>query len=59
MDELTVKGIRAATGLSQRKFAERYGIPRRTLEDWESGAHRCPDYVINLLARVAFEDEDE
>ena len=58
MDTPTIKSIRTATGLSQRKFAEKYGIPRRTLEDWESGAHHCPDYVVRLLARVAFEDDE-
>jgi len=52
MDNLTVKDIRAATGLSQRKFAEKYGIPRRTVENWEAGICRCPSYVLKLLEQA-------
>ncbi len=48
---LTIKDIRAATGLSQRAFADRYCIPLRTVEKWESGARQCPDYLRLLLAR--------
>lgn len=44
-----MKEIRALTGLSQVKFANKYGIPRRTYENWESGTARCPEYLINLL----------
>lgn len=53
MDTLpTIKEIRAHLGLSQVAFAERYGIPRRTLEDWER-LGRCPSYVVRLLAKDA------
>lgn len=44
-----IRAIRAATGLSQVRFAERYGIPRRTIENWESGVRTPPPYVINLI----------
>ena len=47
--ENKVKEIRAKTGLSQAKFAEMYGIPRRSLENWEAGSRVPPDYVIDLL----------
>ena len=51
-----IKDIRAASGLSQVKFAQRYGIPRRSIENWESGITECPSYVVNLLRRVVEED---
>lgn len=50
---LTIRDIRSATGLSQAAFAARYCIPRRTVENWESGARQCPDYLRLLLARDA------
>lgn len=50
---LSIKDIRAHTGLSQAAFASRYCIPRRTVEDWERGVSRCPDYLRLLLARDA------
>lgn len=50
---LTIRDIRAGTGLSQAAFAQRFCIPRRTVEDWEAGRRSCPDYVRLLLAEVA------
>ena len=49
---LTVKAIRAATGLSQAAFAQRFCIPRRTVENWEAGTNTCPVYVRLLLAQA-------
>lgn len=46
---MTIKEIRALTGLSQVRFAERYRIPRRTVENWESGVTAPPEYVLELL----------
>ncbi len=48
---LTIKDIRAHTGLSQAAFATRFCIPRRTVENWESGTSSCPDYLRLLLAQ--------
>lgn len=44
-----IKDIRASTHLSQAGFAERYNIPKRTIENWESGVSVPPTYVIELL----------
>lgn len=49
---VTVKEIRTRTGLSQAKFAEHFCIPRRTVENWESGVNSCPPYVLRLLDQV-------
>lgn len=49
---LTICDIRQHTGLSQAKFAIRFCIPRRSIEDWESGARKCPDYLRLLLAQT-------
>ena len=47
----TIRDIRAATGLSQVAFAQRYCIPRRTIEEWEAGRRKCPPYLRLLLAQ--------
>ena len=51
--------IVAKTGLSLAKFAERYEIPLRSVENWSGGQRTAPDYVIKLLARVVAEDFPE
>ena len=44
-----IKAIRASTGLSQKKFAEKTGVPARTILSWETGDRTPPAYVIPLL----------
>ena len=55
---MEIREIRQLTGLSQVKFAERYGIPRRTIEGWEAGERTPPDYVVKLLERAVKMDEN-
>jgi putative transcriptional regulator len=45
-----IKALRKSTGLTQKAFAELTGIPKRTIEQWESGRRNPPDYLIKLLA---------
>ena len=53
---MTIKEIRKRTGLSQAKFGEKYNIPKRTIEDWESEKRTPPEYVTALLERAVKED---
>ena len=45
----TLREVRKKIGLKQYKLAERYGIPVRSLQDWELGLRIPPDYILNLL----------
>lgn len=54
---MDIKELRKSTGLSQVKFAKKYGIPRRTVENWESGASTPPEYERALLARVIADEQ--
>lgn len=53
---MTIKELRSLTGLSQKVFSDKYEIPKRTIEDWESGKRTPPEYVISLLERAVKED---
>lgn len=46
---MSIKEIRAKTGLSQAAFAKRFCIPKRSIENWESGTRAAPDYLRLLL----------
>lgn len=46
---MTIKEIRKLTGLSQKGFAEKFNIPKRTIQEWEQERREPPDYVIELL----------
>lgn len=47
---MSIKDIRAASGLSRTAFAEHLCIPYRTVQDWELGARACPGYLRLLIA---------
>ena len=44
-----LKNIRNKFGLTQKEFSRFFNIPLRTIENWESGKRRPPDYVFNLI----------
>lgn len=59
---MEIREIRMMSGLSRAEFSRRYEIPVRTLENWEAGVRKCPEYVEKLLdrcVRMDFADEDE
>ena len=45
----TIKSIREQHNLTRKEFTELFKIPYRTLQDWELGNRKCPDYVIQLI----------
>jgi putative transcriptional regulator len=49
---IKLRRLRVTTELSQRKFAEKFNIPCRTIENWEEGITEPPDYVLELLTKV-------
>jgi len=49
---ITVKDIRTSTGLSQAAFCALHGIPKRTIENWESGIATPPPYIPLMLAQL-------
>lgn len=47
-----MKSFRLFTGLSQSKFAEYFGLPIRSLQEWEQGRRNPPEYLLELLKRI-------
>lgn len=50
-DPVDVKAIRERSGLTQEEFARRYGISRRSLQEWEQG-RRQPEGAVRSYLRV-------
>lgn len=53
---VSISELRSLAEISRPEFSRRYGVPIRTLEDWEAGRRTPPEYVISLLERVVKED---
>jgi len=55
---MTVKEFIKSTGLTQKQLSERFGIPRRTIEDWSRGVSKCPDYVVSMMKEILEKDKE-
>ena len=59
-DRISIAALRKETGLSQEKFSRKYGIPKRTLQNWElyerdpehKEARQAPPYVYSMLRTI-------
>ena len=47
--ENKIKAMRAASGMSQKQFSDYFNIPKRSIENWESGQRVPPEYVVELI----------
>lgn len=46
---MTIREMRICLGDTQSEFAARYHIPFRTIQNWETGVRKPPEYMIDLL----------
>lgn len=53
-----VRSLRKRLGLSQSSFADNYGLPLRTVQNWEQGRRTKPDSSGNLLIGLIERDPE-
>ena len=41
--------LRESTGMTRKEFCEYFEIPYRTVQDWELGNRKMPDYLLRLM----------
>ena len=46
---MNFKELRQQSGMTQQRFADYFGIPKRTIENWEAGVNKCPAYLLELM----------
>ena len=44
-----VKSLRESMNMNRREFCEYFEIPYRTLQDWELGNRKMPEYLFSLM----------
>lgn len=47
--ETSIKQLRTRAGMTQKEFAEYFGISKRVIESWEQGERKCADYLFELI----------
>ena len=53
---MDIREMRAELGDTQSEFADRYHIPFRTIQNWETGVRKPPEYIMILLEHQVKED---
>ena len=46
---MNIREMRTRLGDTQSEFAARYHIPFRTVQNWETGLRKPPEYIMSLL----------
>lgn len=46
---MNFKELREASKMNKTEFAKYFGIPYRTIQNWEFGINKCPEYLIELM----------
>lgn len=46
---MSCKELRQASGMTQKAFSEYFGIPKRSIENWEGNKSECPSYLLALM----------
>ena len=53
---MNIREMRTQLGDTQSEFAARYKIPFRTVQNWETGSRKPPEYIMDLLENRIRED---
>ena len=43
------KELREQSGMNLTQFSKYFEIPYRTVQDWEYGKRKCPEYLLKLM----------
>ena len=46
---MNIKETRIKHGLTQKQMSGLTGIPERTIQNWEGGQRKCPEYVEKMV----------
>ena len=49
---MTIKEIRVKYGLTQSQVSNITGVPFRSIQNWEAGVRKCPDYVEKMVVTM-------
>lgn len=47
--KMTIKEMRKRAGFTQKRFAEYFDLPKRTVENWEGGVSNCSPAMLELI----------
>ncbi len=57
--ENKIRSAREKAGLTQKGMSKALGIPLRTIEDWDRGTRKPPEWAENLILKELERMKDE
>ena len=51
---MDIKTMRKKLNMTQTEFGNLFGIPLRTIQTWEYGERKPPDYVLNMIEEILY-----
>ena len=55
---MTIQEFIKSSNLTHKQLSERFGIPKRTIEDWSRGVRKCPEYVVNMMKEILSKEKE-
>lgn len=55
---MSIKELRATTGLSQTKFGAKFEIPAINIANWEQGVTKPPKYVVSMIETILKQESE-
>ena len=59
MNKMDIQEFIKSSGMTHKQLSERFGIPKRTIEDWSRGVRKCPEYVVSMMMELLERDKIE
>ncbi len=48
-ENVTIKEMQEKSGMNIKQFSEYFKLNYRTVQHWEYGTRKCPEYLIELI----------
>ena len=50
--DTSIKDTRIKYGLTQKQVSDLTGVPFRSIQNWEGGQRKCPEYVSKMVTDI-------
>lgn len=46
---MTFRELKEQSGMGLKEFSNHFGVPYRTVQNWNAGSNDCPEYLLSLF----------
>ena len=57
-NKMDIQEFIKSSSMTHKQLSERFGIPKRTIEDWSRGVRKCPEYVVKMMIELLEKDKE-